>query len=244
MIIAVTEVICYVTTEFLGLYLTMFGYYIFTACELCGTQKEKQLQRVSAGREKHIFLQACHFLPYWIFFFFSWDFYCLWNDKCVLNPQPVLFGYSSCLKCMFLLPDLAVCVLLGNAVLIFKCVCVWRQLLKSCALVLNPDPMNLATNISYSCFYLWSWLCTEWLKLTSAHGSTGSLSNSLIGTNLIFWYIRSPMGDKEVVYCWCPDMDEKISGLALQHPVVGLEVLAFSLSLSKQIWPGILSQWY
>lgn len=36
------------------------------------------------------------------------------------------------------------------------------------------------------------------------------------------------MGDEEVVYCWCPDMDEKISGLASQHPVASLQVSGFT----------------
>lgn len=39
------------------------------------------------------------------------------------------------------------------------------------------------------------------------------------------------MGDKEFVYCWCPDMDEKISGLASQHPVASLQVQQFHCHL-------------
>lgn len=57
---------------------------------------------------------------------------------------------------------------------------------------------------------------------TSARGSTGSLLIFFMGTNLTFWCKSSPVGALEVVYCWCPDMDEEISGLSSQHPMVCL----------------------
>lgn len=68
----------------------------------------------------------------------------------------------------------------------------------------------------------------------SAHGSTGSLLISFMGTNLTFWCKSSPVGAQEVVYCWCPDMDEEISGLSSQHPVARLRVWQFHChSVSK-----------
>lgn len=39
------------------------------------------------------------------------------------------------------------------------------------------------------------------------------------------------MGAKEDVYCWCPDMEEKISGLASRHPIVSLQVWQFRCHL-------------
>lgn len=42
------------------------------------------------------------------------------------------------------------------------------------------------------------------------------------------------MGAQEVVYCWCPDMDEEISGLSSQHPMACLQVWQFHChSVSK-----------
>lgn len=61
----------------------------------------------------------------------------------------------------------------------------------------------------------------------SAHGWTGSLLIFFMGINLTSWCRSSPLGAKEVVYCWCPDMDEEISGLCSQHPMVSLWVRQF-----------------
>lgn len=69
----------------------------------------------------------------------------------------------------------------------------------------------------------------------SAHGSTGSLLISFMGTNLTFWCRSSPVGAQEVVYCWCPDMDEEISGLSSQHPLAGLPVWRFCCCLASKL---------
>lgn len=54
-----------------------------------------------------------------------------------------------------------------------------------------------------------------------------SVSISCMGANLICWYVCSPTGDKEILFSWCPDMDEEISGLASWHPVVSLQIEQF-----------------
>lgn len=68
----------------------------------------------------------------------------------------------------------------------------------------------------------------------SAYGSTGSLLISFMGTNLTFWCRSSPVGAQEVVYCWCPDMDEEISGLSSQYPVEGLRVRQLRCHLASK----------
>lgn len=73
----------------------------------------------------------------------------------------------------------------------------------------------------------------------SAHGSTGSLLISFMGTNVTFWCKSSLVGAQEVVYCWCPDMDEEISGLSSQHPIASLRAWQFHSQCANYIWNSL-----
>lgn len=137
----------------------------------------------------------------------------------------VLFWHSSCPNCMF-------------QSLTQPCMCFLGVLFSSLSVYVYEE----------SCSYhvLWYLIPTPsiWQQIpltpgfisgvdytlsdsTSAHGSTGSLLIFFMGTNLTFWCRSSPVGAQEVVYCWCPDMDEEISGLSSQHPMVCWRVWQF-----------------
>lgn len=108
--VALTEVTCHVETEILGFVSWCLAE--ITARPLKRTEYNSlavlHFQHVSwvaprnrnnsqgffQGGRKHIFLQACHFLPYWMFlffFFFPECFYCLLSAECLPKPQCAWF---------------------------------------------------------------------------------------------------------------------------------------------------------